>query len=156
MSEWTDERLQRLSLRVSLSPEPELSRDIRAALDTISAQFRRAEKAEDEKARLKSTLNLDAADARRRAERVEAEVARLRVDLTHYTPASVERAAALEAEVERLRAEAALGYDLSTYAASIHWNREKNTSEWMDGLRERIELVQGAAKARAIRSGEQS
>ncbi len=34
--------------------------------------------------------------------------------------------------------------NLSRWAAAIHWNRKKNTKDWMDGLRERIEKVEQA------------
>lgn len=47
-----------------------------------------------------------------------------------------------EGHAETLAKQARLGWELSTYAASIHWDRRKNTPEWMDGLRERIESLQ--------------
>lgn len=50
--------------------------------------------------------------------------------------------------IARLRERAEAGYELSTWAASIHWSdRKSNTPEWLDGLRERIERVQGLANA---------
>lgn len=50
---------------------------------------------------------------------------------------------ALRARVDELYREAVAGYQLSTYAAAIHWGpRDTNTQDWLDGLRARIELVQ--------------
>jgi hypothetical protein len=72
MSEWTDERLQRLS--IYRGGDEQLRSDIRAALDTISAQFRRAETAE-------ATLSVteqDRLDAHAAKEKAEAEIPQLR------------------------------------------------------------------------------
>ncbi len=34
--------------------------------------------------------------------------------------------------------------NLSKWAAAIHWNRKKNTQDWMDGLKVRIEKAEQA------------
>lgn len=59
------------------------------------------------------------------------------------------------AERITLRERARLGYELSTYAAAIRWDGSKNTQEWMDGLRERIEAVQSLAQAPPCAEGEE-
>jgi len=57
-------------------------------------------------------------------------------EMDEYIPALVD-------ELYSLRLAFADGYALSTWAASIKWNdRDTNTQEWLDGLRERIERVQ--------------
>lgn len=35
-----------------------------------------------------------------------------------------------------------LGYELSSYAASIRWDGQENTKEWLEGLEERINTLQ--------------
>ena len=50
---------------------------------------------------------------------------------------------ALQAKLEQAREAAEAGKDLAGWAAAIKWNhRERNTEEWLAGLRERIEKVQ--------------
>ena len=49
-------------------------------------------------------------------------------------------------EVARMREAAAAGLDLSMWAATIKWDhRERNTEAWLEGLKARIERVQGFA-----------
>ena len=49
----------------------------------------------------------------------------------------------LQATLERAREAAEAGKDLAGWAAAIKWNhQERNTEEWLAGLRERIEKVQ--------------
>jgi hypothetical protein len=81
MSKWTDVRLQRLS--IYRGGEDELRNDIRAALDTISAQFRRAEQAEAKLAEANERLRLCEVPDGWEAWRIkaEAEVEQLRKEL---------------------------------------------------------------------------
>jgi len=52
----------------------------------------------------------------------------------------------LETKLEQVREAAEAGKDLAGWAAAIKWNhRERNTEEWLAGLRERIEKVQALA-----------
>lgn len=90
------------------------------------------------------------------------------------------RVNALETEANALRVRADAGYQLSTYAATIRWEvrrcpdcggrghetqgeqnscwtcygygriTDRNTPEWLDGLRERIERVQELAKGKGV------
>ncbi len=49
----------------------------------------------------------------------------------------------LQDKNKRLKEAADAGYELSTWAASIKWNhREKNTTSWLEGLKEQILKVQ--------------
>ena len=50
---------------------------------------------------------------------------------------SIRRCKAYEGLVEALN-------NLSKWAAAIHWNRKKNTQDWIDGLKERIEIAEKA------------
>jgi hypothetical protein len=99
MIEWTDERLQRLS--IYRGGDEQLRSDIRAALDTISAQFRRAETAE-------ATLSVteqDRLDAHAAKEKAEAEAARL-LEIKVYAEKAYEKLRAdLTAKIERLEHE---------------------------------------------------
>ncbi len=38
--------------------------------------------------------------------------------------------------------------NLSKWAAAIHWNRKKNTQDWMNGLKQRIEIAEQALKGK--------
>lgn len=56
--------------------------------------------------------------------------------------------ACLIAVAPELKALADAGYKLSTYTAAIRWSdQECNTQEWLDGLKERIEVYQEAYTA---------
>ena len=53
---------------------------------------------------------------------------------------------ALQAKLEQAREEAEAGKDLAGWAAAIKWNhQERNTAEWLAGLRVRVEKVQDLA-----------
>ena len=57
---------------------------------------------------------------------------------------------ALKTRLEQAREEAEAGKDLAGWAAAIKWNhQERNTEEWLAGLRERIEKVQALAALEA-------
>lgn len=47
---------------------------------------------------------------------------------------------------KNLHAVVQLGYELSTWAASINWDRSTNSVEWFVGLKELIEAYQKAAE----------
>jgi len=106
MTEWTDVRLQRLDI---YRGDEQLRSDIRAALDTISAQFRRAETAEAKIAEANERLRLCEVPDGWEAWRIkaEAEVARLRRErdaaLVHGPEDMVRALEEAQAEVERLR-----------------------------------------------------
>ena len=62
---------------------------------------------------------------------------------------------ALRAKLVQAREEAEAGKDLAGWAAAIKWNhRERNTEEWLAGLRERIEKVQALAALEGDKSGD--
>ncbi len=68
----------------------------------------------------------------------------------------VEANARLIAVAPDLRKLADLGWKLSTWAAAINWGMdETNTKEWLDGLRERINIYQAAHKAAIDKAEEQ-
>src|SRR3990167_3051823 len=53
---------------------------------------------------------------------------------------------ALQAKLEQAREAAEAGKDLAGWAAAIKWNhQERNTAEWLAGLRVRVEKVQALA-----------
>lgn len=82
----------------------------------------------------------------------EDEVQLASMSTTHWTQSddgkNAKMAEALDANARliaaapELLAAATLGLHLSNWAAAINWNRRRNTREWMDGLRERIEYLQ--------------
>ena len=87
-------------------------------------------------------------DLERQLAEAQAEIVQLkRLQLTSQDAAVVvglraERDA-LRAKLVQAREEAEAGKDLAGWAAAIKWNhRERNTEEWLAGLRERIEKVQ--------------
>ncbi len=69
-------------------------------------------------------------------------IPRLMADLA----AAVARAEQAERERDAFRDVVKNGYELSKYAAAINWDGRKNTRQWLNGLRERIEYFQLAVQ----------
>ena len=62
---------------------------------------------------------------------------------------------ALQAKLEQAREAAEAGKDLAGWAAAIKWNhRERNTEEWLAGVRVGVEKVQALAALEGDKSGD--